>query len=87
MWVAAKVGRVSLRWPTADVRWVVIGAAILDSLAYVTYNVGFEHAGLSIVAPLGASHAIVTMALTWILIKERLSRLQMTGIVVTLAGV
>jgi drug/metabolite transporter (DMT)-like permease len=66
---------------------LVIGAAVLDSLGFVTFNLGIERAAVSLIAPIAASYPAVTLALAWFLLRERVSRAQMAGIVVVLGGV
>ena len=66
---------------------LVIAAAVLDSLGFITYNLGIEREDVSLIAPIAASYPVVTLALAWVLLRERVSRLQMTGIVVLLGAV
>ncbi len=74
-------------WPAGSTRWLLLGAAALDALGYIIYNMGLDRASLAITAPLAAAHPLGTIALAWWLLRERPGRLQVVGISVTLAGV
>ena len=49
--------------------------------------IGLSQAPIFIVAPLSAAHPIVTMLLALIFLKERLSRVQSVGVMLTVLGV
>ncbi|MBI2856405.1 MAG: DMT family transporter [Chloroflexi bacterium] len=66
---------------------LVASAAVVDSLGYVTFNLGIERAPISLIAPVAASYPAVTLVLAWVLVKERVRPLQMGGIVTVLGGV
>ena len=66
---------------------LVIAAAVLDSLAFITYNLGIEREDVSLIAPIAASYPVVTLGLAWVLLRERVSVVQMAGIVVLLGAV
>ena len=66
---------------------MVIAAAVLDSLAFITYNLGIEREDVSLIAPIAASYPVVTLGLAWVLLRERVSVVQMVGIVVLLGAV
>ena len=66
---------------------LAIAAAVLDSLGFITYNLGIEREDVSLIAPIAASYPVVTLALAWVLLRERVSRLQAVGIVVLLGAV
>lgn len=74
-------------WPGGSTRWLLLGAAALDALGYITYNVGLDRASLATTAPLAAAHPLGTIALAWWLLRERPGRLQVVGIAITIAGV
>ena len=80
--------RRSVRLPFGKrVAVLVIGAGVLDSLGFVTFNLGIERNPVSLVIPISAAYPAVTMALAWILLRERLARIQMVGIAAVLGGV
>ncbi len=66
---------------------MVIASAVLDSLGFVSYNLGIETEDVSLIAPISASYPVVTLVLAWVFLRERVSALQMTGIVVLLSAV
>lgn len=66
---------------------LVTGAAVLDSLGFVAFNLGIERNPVSLVIPIASAYPAVTMALAVVLLKERLTQLQMVGIVAVLGGV
>ena len=74
-------------WPGGSTRWLLLGAAALDALGYITYNVGLDRASLTVTAPLAAAHPLGTIALAWWLLRERPGRIQMIGLAITIAGV
>ena len=79
------MGRLPL--PAGAGWWLLLGAALLDAAGYVAYNVGLDRAPLALIAPLGASHPLVTIALALVLLRELPTRTQAAGIALTLAGV
>ena len=67
--------------------FMVIASAVLDSLGFVAYNLGIETEDVSLIAPISASYPVVTLVLAWVFLRERVSAVQMTGIVVLLSAV
>ena len=66
---------------------LVVSAAVLDSLGMVAFNLGIERNPVSLIIPIAAAYPAVTVALAWVLLKERMTRLQMAGMVGVLGGV
>ena len=66
---------------------LVVSAAVLDSLAFVTFNLGIERNPVSLIVPIAAAYPAVTVALAWVLLRERMTRVQMVGMVAVLGGV
>lgn len=66
---------------------LVIASAVLDSLGFVSYNLGIEREDVSLIAPISAAYPVVTLVLAWVLLRERLSAVRMSGIVVLLSAV
>ena len=80
--------RKSVRLPMSSrAGLLVLGAGVLDVVGFVTLNLGIEANPVSLIIPIAAAYPAVTMALAWILLRERLTRLQMSGIIAVLAGV
>ena len=67
--------------------WLLLGAAVLDAGGYAFYNIGVDVAPVAVIAPLVAAHPVATIALAVILIHERPTVLQWSGIVVTVGAV
>jgi drug/metabolite transporter (DMT)-like permease len=66
---------------------LLIGAALLDSLGFVTFNLGIEENPVSLIVPIAAAYPAVTLALAWVLLKERVALMQMSGIAAILGAV
>ena len=66
---------------------LVIASAALDSMGFVSYNLGIERVDISLIAPIAAGHPVVTLLLAWVLLRERVSVVQMSGIVLLLSAV
>ena len=66
---------------------LVIASAVLDSLGFVSYNLGIEREEVSLIAPISAAYPVVTLVLAWVLLRERLGAVRMAGIVVLLSAV
>ena len=79
--------RRSVRLPFGKrVAILVIGAAVLDSLGFVSFNLGIELNPVSLIIPIAAAYPAVTIALAWILLRERVTRVQVVGIATVLGG-
>ncbi len=82
------ISRVGIVLPaTRKVSLLVFSAATLDVLGYVGYNIGLDQAAVSLIAPIGAAHPLITILLALSFLHERPTRLQWFGIVVTVVGV
>jgi drug/metabolite transporter (DMT)-like permease len=66
---------------------LVIGAGVLDSLGFVAFNLGIELNPVSLIIPIAAAYPAVTMVLARVLLKERMTRVQMAGMGTVLGGV
>jgi len=66
---------------------LVIGVALLDTLAFVAFNLGLGTAYTSIVTALASLFSAVTILLAWGLLRERLAPGQWVGVGVILLGV
>ncbi|MBK9712036.1 MAG: DMT family transporter [Kouleothrix sp.] len=68
-------------WPT------ILVAALLDTLAFVAFNLGAGTTYTSIVTALASLFSAVTVLMAWAILRERLSRAQWAGVAVILCGV
>jgi drug/metabolite transporter (DMT)-like permease len=66
---------------------LLVSAAVLDSLGFISFNLGIELNPVSLIIPIAAAYPAVTMVMAWVLIKERVAGAQMVGIVTVLGGV
>ena len=64
----------------------VVIVAVAEVLAFFTYQVGAEQ-NIAITAVLSSQFAPITTIVAWVAFKERLGRLQVTGIAIVLTGV
>lgn len=74
-------------FPGRRVLFFMLGAALLDNLAFVLFQHGIRVSKTEIVVPLSSEFAAVTVILGCVYMRERPSWVQWTGILVVLAGV
>jgi len=84
LWLLAR-GRLAL--PPKDIRLSLLAAGVLDAAALVFFCEALTRTLLSLVAPIASTIPVVTVALARIFLAERLSRPQMGGLVLAVAGV
>jgi len=72
---------------TRSMAALVLAAAVLDTLAFVAFNLGIGSAYTSIVTALASLFSAVTVLLAWAILRERLAPAQWAGVAVILAGV
>jgi len=68
-------------------KWLVIGGGVLDMLANVLYLLATRYGSLAVAVTLSSLYPASTGVLARIVLKERLSRLQMIGMVGALVAV
>jgi drug/metabolite transporter (DMT)-like permease len=66
---------------------LLVSAGILDSLGFISFNLGIEVNPVSLIIPIAAAYPAVTMVMAWVLIRERVPLAQMVGIGTVLCGV
>jgi drug/metabolite transporter (DMT)-like permease len=76
----------SFRLPRA-LAWLVIGGGVLDMLANVLYLLASRYGSLAVAVTLVSLYPASTVLLARIVLKERLSRLQIVGMIGALAAV
>lgn len=87
MWAVAKVGNIKLPWPEPGERWLLIVAAMLDSLGIIALTIGIHGGSFPIVAALGAAHPVVTIAMAMLFAHERPARAQLASMAIAIGGV
>jgi drug/metabolite transporter (DMT)-like permease len=83
-WLLAR-GRLTA--PPADVRLQLLAAGLLDAAALVFFCEALTRTLLSLVAPIASTIPVVTVALARVFLHERLSRPQLGGLILAVAGV
>jgi drug/metabolite transporter (DMT)-like permease len=84
--LVALVGRVKLRPPPGSMR-PIAAAGLLDTMANVFYLVAVRQGFLSLVAVLTSMYPAATVALARVVLKERLTPIQLVGIALALVAV
>jgi len=69
------------------VRWMALGMGAMDTAAFVFSNRGMQMEQIAVISVLGSLYGAVTVALAAIFLHERISRLQLAGIVTIFAGI
>jgi len=82
-WLAVTGG---LKTPPAGVRGALVAAGLLDAAAFVCFCEALSHTLLSLVAPISSTIPVVTVALAWVCLRERLARPQKLGLALALGG-
>lgn len=74
--------------PRPNVPWpLVVGAAALDNLAFVAFNLGIQAEFAAIVTPVASLYSAITAVFGWALLRERPAWMQWGGVLIILAGV
>jgi drug/metabolite transporter (DMT)-like permease len=76
-----------IRLPRGDVRWMVLGMGIFDTLAFVLSNRGMQMEQVAVISVLGSLYGAVTVGLAAIFLREHVSRWQWAGIATIFAGI
>ena len=84
--LAFAAGPRALPWPGRRIG-AVVGVGVLDTLANVLFALASTGGNLGIVGVLGSLYPVVTVLLGWLVLRERLSRVQGSGAVLALLGV
>jgi drug/metabolite transporter (DMT)-like permease len=64
-----------------------VAAAVLDTSALLAFNLGVDSAYTTTTTALTSLYSTVTILLAWVILRERLARMQWAGVGVVLAGV
>ena len=63
---------------------LVILSGVVDAIANGVFQLASQHGQLSIVAVVGSLYPVATVVLAWVILKERLSKVQLTGVALAL---
>lgn len=66
---------------------LVAAVGLLDALGFLVSNWGFEREQVGVVTVLGSLFSAVTLLLAYVVLRERLSRRQWTGVALIFAGI
>lgn len=66
--------------------WAVIAAGIFDSSANIFFTLALRSGSLSVVSVLTALYPLGTIILARLILKERIARIQMLGVLLALSG-
>ena len=87
LWKWLRVSGFTVELPKREGLHILMAAGLLDVGGVLCMIIGMSQAPIFIVASLSAAHPIVTMSLAFIFLKERLSKIQSAGVMLTVAGV
>ena len=87
MFVISMFGWSSMRRLQRSEVWPLIVIGVMDVAANVCFGWATSMGALSIVSVLGSIYPIVTVALAWLVLKERLVPIQYVGIAAAMSGV
>ena len=76
-----------LKAPPRGVRKALLAAGLLDAAAFIFFCEALTHTLLSLVAPISSTIPVVTVALAYFLLHERLRPNQWVGLVLAVGGV
>jgi drug/metabolite transporter (DMT)-like permease len=66
---------------------LILCAGVLDVAGNLLYGLASQHGAVSTVSVLASLYPIVTVALAMLVLRERVSRLQLVGVALTFAGI
>ncbi|MBU0974718.1 EamA family transporter, partial [Patescibacteria group bacterium] len=66
---------------------VVVLVGVLEAAAVVSMNYGLEFGDLVLVSPIASALSIVTILMAVVFLKEKISKIQTLGIIITIIGI
>lgn len=79
--------RIDLTLPGPRMTVIVVVSALLGIVAFTANNIGYAGGSVAIVSVLASLYSAITVLLARFILRERLTALQWSGIVVIIAGV
>jgi len=80
-------GAMRISAPPSDLWRPLLAIGVLDSAAFLAYNVGISVGSVAIVGTLSGLFSAVTVGLAALVLRERLTRVQLLGLLSIFAGV
>ncbi len=84
---AAAAGGRSIGRPPGDLFRSLFAIGVLDSIAFIAYNVGIREGSVAVVGTLSGLFSAVTVGLAVAILRERLTRVQYAGVAAIFVGV
>jgi drug/metabolite transporter (DMT)-like permease len=78
---------ISIRKEKRNTKLLLVGIGILEAAAVLATNVGMMVGDSILIVPISSALTIVTIALAVIFLKEKVTKLQIVGILLTLVGI
>ena len=85
--LVARLARQSMEAPSKQATPFILSVGVLDTAAYVFNNWGMRLEQISVVSVLASLYGAVTVGLAALLLKERVSNLQWSGIIAIFLGI
>jgi len=74
-------------WPRREARGLAVSCGFVDMLANGLFTAAAQRGLLSVAAVLSALYPVVTVLLAWVILHERLGRIQLGGVVAAVVAV
>lgn len=81
-----KKGRQTPRFNFQQFLPTFIGVLMIE-IGIIFFNLGFAHGQASLVTPLSSSYAAIAVVLALIFLKEKVTKIQLSGIILTIIGI
>lgn len=85
-WLRRRKSSVAKRPVEAKFWWAVIAAGLFDSSANIFFTLALRSGSLSVVSVLTALYPLGTILLARLILKERIGKIQMAGVLLALSG-
>ena len=85
-WLRRRKSSAAKRPVEAKFWWAVIAAGLFDSSANIFFTLALRSGSLSVVSVLTALYPLGTILLARLILKERIGRIQMVGVLLALSG-
>lgn len=79
--------KLTLNKPDSRLKLVILAVGLLEAIAILGMSFGVAFGDMIIVSPIASSLTVVTVGLAMIFLKEKLTKSQSFGIIITIAGI